>query len=46
MPLRERLNEGGDKGQVRADAKQVRIQRKAPMGDTQVWELRLPSAEG
>lgn len=46
MSLRERLDGGGDKGQVRADAKQVRIQRKAPMGDTWVPEPGLPSAEG
>lgn len=38
---KERLGRGGNEGQVRADAKQGGLWRKAPVGDTYVQELSL-----
>lgn len=46
MQPRERLDRGGNEGQVGADAQQVRIQRKAATGDTRVHKAKSASAEG
>lgn len=43
---REGLDGGGDKGPVRADARQVRKWRKAWAENTRVQDLSLPSVKG